>query len=138
METDKIFSEIKDFAFGLVDSQYDWINIVLEIEIQPLMLGISASSLLKNEKLIYLDPKFSGGIKQNILELHKKTIGKDGENKWNRLKLTINRDRTFESIFEWDTIWQDEVDGFNKEAEQEDPNYKAPKWFWEVGDEELS
>jgi hypothetical protein len=86
METNQIFISFKEFALSLVSSTISWEKIVLDIEIQPFVFGMSAHCILSNGTINYLDPKFSKEVKLEILKLHQNTIGKKGENKWNRLK----------------------------------------------------
>lgn len=138
MEANDCFEILRTYALSLVGENADWESLALKIEIQPLMVGMSGKGKLMNGDSFPLKTKFPSDIKNSILELHQNTIGKSGENKWNRLKLSFNKNGAFETIYEWDTIWQAEVDGFNKEAEQEDSNYKAPKWFWEMDEEKLT
>jgi hypothetical protein len=33
--------------------------------------------------------------------------------------------------FIWDQEWQNEVDIYNRQEAQRDPNYKPPAWHWE-------
>ncbi|HEY8400102.1 MAG TPA: immunity protein YezG family protein [Cytophagaceae bacterium] len=74
--------------------------------------------------------KFDDDLEEKIKWLHTTTTEED-KNKWNKAKFSVTPDGKFDMEFIWDQEWQDEIDGYNQQAEKEDTNYKAPKWHWE-------
>lgn len=55
----------------------------------------------------------------------------NGTNKCNKAIFRIYSDNKFEMEFNWDSIWQAEVDKNNEEAKLEDATCQIPKWQWE-------
>jgi hypothetical protein len=129
MTVNEIYNHLGAFLFGLLPDN-DWVRAELSIDIQPGSLGMSGYSVKENNVYVSLRPKINQQLKNEIQWLHNLT-SEGGKNKWNKAKFTVLPDKKFEMTFEWDEEQQNRIDTYNREAEKNDPSYKAPKWHWE-------
>jgi len=112
------------------NSPESWIEGILRLEVQP--KHSSYNGIYKTNKgdidiSVFDFPLETGDA---IISLHKLTT-EGGHNKWNKAKFTVTPDKKFDMEFVWDQEWQDEVDGYNRQEAEKDPNYIPPKWHWE-------
>ena len=127
----QFYTELAEFVRDQISEEHinSFDKAFFSIKIQPGMVGITGYYLLNNEKH-WLNLEGSWNYRVEIPKFHER-MTQDGTSKWNRMEFTLNRDGKFNSEFIWDTEYQAEVDKYNEEAEQNDPNYKRPKWPWE-------
>jgi hypothetical protein len=128
MTVNEVYNSLGSFLLDLLPDK-NWLKAELNIEIQPGVLGMSGDCLCDDEK-ISLRTRYNDELKSAIKWLHATTT-EGGYNKWNKAKFTITPDNQFDMEFIWDQEWQDEVDRYNREEAEKDPNYTPPKWGWE-------
>ena len=128
MTVDDVYNHLGLFLIELLPEN-KWVKAELNIEIQPGMLGMSGDCYCEDET-ISLRTKYTKDLKFSIKRLHT-IITEGGHNKWNKAIFTITPDKNFNMEFIWDQEWQDEVDGYNREFAENDPDYILPKWHWE-------
>jgi hypothetical protein len=129
MEINSIYKELSEYLLALVETP-EWKEAVLNIEVQPGMLGLNGYFIDKRFKKNYLRTRPTETIKGKIKLLHSMTA-KDDRTKWNKFRMTV-KDFSIHEEFFWDQEWQNEVDKLNLEAKQKDHNYIIPKWHWEI------
>ncbi|MBB6463605.1 hypothetical protein [Flammeovirga kamogawensis] len=114
-----------------LNNNFEWDTLHLKISIQPKSINYKPKFFLDNERIPFrLKSEMKNYIMDTVQKKHIQST-KNGKNKWNFANLTLYPDGSHEIEYIWNQDHQDEVDGYNREAEEEDPNYKAPKWHWE-------
>ena len=128
----KTVNEIYDFLGQSIieNAPQDWTEALLSIEILPDFSsynGIYVTPQGNYDMSVFDFPVETGDY---LRDLHKITT-KEGRNKWNNAKFEVMPDKNFNMEFTWNQELQDEVDGYNREASKNNPNYSPPKWHWE-------
>jgi hypothetical protein len=129
MTKEDIYENFKQWLQSLIPGN-EWKSAVLNIEVQPGVLGMNGTAILSNDSTTSLRTRPTEEIKQAIWVLHDITT-QNGVNKWNKLKFSLFPDGRYEAAPFWDEIWQNEVDRMNRDAKKNNPGYEGPKWKWE-------
>jgi hypothetical protein len=130
MEVDTIYKDISAFLSSLIELE-SWQEAVLNIEIQPGVLGFNGYCLDKNGQDLSLITRPTYDMCEQIKLLHLNTAT-NSLSKWNRLKFSLTSDMLIRTEFIWDKDWQNEVDKLNRKAKRKNPKYLLPKWHWEI------
>ena len=126
---DENLNKLVDFLRELLVG-INWNEAILNIEIQPGMLGLSGWAMLDEHKES-LRTKPNENIKTAIRKLHSMTSTNES-NKWNRFKLILKKNSEFVTEYIWDHDWQGKIEEENKRIKKLKPDYKVPKWNWEL------
>ena len=107
----------------------NWQELVLEIEIQPGMLGFSGFEINNDGGKKSLRTKPTDNLKQAVKDLHRETAINE-YSKWNKMVFKLKSDLSYIRDFIWDQEWQQKVNHYNLEHKKKNPDYKLPKWPW--------
>lgn len=132
VERDKrYYNFLGQFAINqLTEADYEsFDSIVLELSVQPGSYGLTGHYFIDGKRH-ELDFQSTWEFMKKLKDFHFETTH-DGTSKWNEMIFTVTKEMKFDSKFIWNEEKQNEIDGYNFEAEQQDPNYKRPKWPWE-------
>jgi|GEM_PF-6222051 len=129
MIKEKLVVELSNFLKSLITVS-DWNEAVLNVELQPGVLGMNGSVMFDNGKKESLRTRPNEKIINAIWQLHLLTSTENNV-KWNRLRIVINNGLELETEYIWDQEWQDKIDKENRKIKEKNPDYKLPKWSWE-------
>ena len=108
----------------------DWVELKLEVEFQPGMLGFKGWAHLKDSTQKSLRSRPTEELKTYVKHLHSK-VAINSESRWNKLEFILFSDTTFKRIYIWDSKWQKEIDFENKKYKEKNPEYQLPRWKWQ-------
>jgi hypothetical protein len=126
-----IYNQFFQFLILLINGNR-WVEIQLNIEIQPGMIGMNGFYLDVNSKRHSFRTKASDKLRESINQFHKETTSKDYESRWNKFIFKMNTEGITETVFLWDAEWQSEVDNLNAQIKINNPNYVLLKWHWDL------
>ena len=119
---------LRNFLFK-INQNANWLELALEIELQPAYIGISGYCITDLKEEISLRTKTDDDFDKVIKDFHINTC--NDKNKWNKIKFVIKKNKEENLSLIWDEIWQTQIDRLNVEAKQKNSNYNLPKWSWE-------
>jgi len=120
---------LKDFLLE-INQDDNWVELVLEIELQPAYFGISGYCINDRIKEISLRTRTNHDFDKNIKDYH--LNNSDKENRWNKIKFSLKNSIEESLSLIWDQTWQNEIDKLNIEAKKKNTEYNLPKWHWEA------
>ncbi len=129
MDLSNYYKIINNYLNSLIEIDY-WEEVVLNIEIQPNVLGLSGYLILSDLNKVSLKTRPTEILKEAIHQLHQKTATSI-ESRWNKFQVKINKNKTVQYIYIWDEVWQQEIDSENRKVKEQNSDYKLPKWHWE-------
>jgi len=120
---------LKDFLLE-INQDDNWVELVLEIELQPAYFGISGYCINDRIEEISLRTRTNHDFDKSIKDYH--LNNSDKENRWNKIKFSLKNSIEESLSLIWDQTWQNEIDKLNIEAKKKNTKYNLPKWHWEA------
>lgn len=120
---------LTDYLLDLVGTEA-WSEIVLNIDMQPGVLGLTGYYMDSENLKKSLRTKPTKQLKLDIKEYHRATTS-SYENRWNMMIFHLYKGRGYKRIFIWDEVQQNRIDNYNLEYKKKHPEYVIPKWHWE-------
>lgn len=128
MQQEEIFQILGEATLKSVESIEGWSSAILYIERQEKSVGFKSSYKDENGKEIRVDTEADYFASKAVKQLYNFTSDHPLEHKdWNKAIFTVTPDSKFNIQYIWDQELQDEVDEFNRQEEERDPNYKTPE-----------
>lgn len=129
MNLSNYYKIINNYLISLIEFN-DWEEVVLNIDIQPNVLGLNGYLIISDLNKISLRTRPTEILKETIHQLHIQTATSI-ESRWNKFQVKINKNKTVHNLYIWDEVWQQEIDSENRKVKDQNPDYNISKWHWE-------